>query len=121
MSVIQPMSNRIDPLAPDPNTGEWRVVYDPQTSHPESYHIQESGNGDCIAHAGTERYATQIVADHVAVPRLVEALEDARRTIHDMTWNRRVSGRVAERLQELTTRLGVALTTPATQPAAGEE
>lgn len=59
-----------------PDTGgEWRVVYDPATSHPESYHIREPGNGDCIAHAATERDAAQIVSDHNAVVKLVESIE----------------------------------------------
>lgn len=41
--------------------------------------------------------------------RLAAALEDAKKTIHDMTWNRRVSGRACLRLNELTARLDAAL------------
>src|SRR5690349_13052855 len=65
-------------LQPAPDAeGEWRVVYDDRPTHSANYHIREHGNGDCIAHAATERQAWQIVRDHSAVPKLVEALRDA--------------------------------------------
>jgi len=41
----------------------------------QGFHIREmNGNGDCIAHVPLERHAARIVANHNAVPKLVEAL-----------------------------------------------
>ena len=59
--------------------GEWRVVHDAKTSHPDNWHIRDGYNGDCLAHAGTERIAAQIVSDHKAAKSqalLVEALRE---------------------------------------------
>jgi hypothetical protein len=67
--------NHVDEQPAPETGGEWRVVYDPQTSHPENYHIREQGNGDCVAHASTQQHAAQIVADHNNSRKLIVALE----------------------------------------------
>jgi len=65
MKTLDEINNNAEQFTLDTEQ-EWRVVHDASTSHPDSWHIRDGYNGDCLAHAGTERIAAQIVSDHNA-------------------------------------------------------
>ena len=79
-------------IAPD-TEGEW--IYCHSINEFGNWHVRESGNGDCVAHATTERDAAQIVADHKSAKSqalLVEALEIFRSTLTPILRDHAVRG-----------------------------
>jgi len=68
------------PPQPAPDTGEWRVEYDPNAGA-MAYVLAGTPYGTSVI-ASTEgvRHAVQIVSDHNAVPRLIAALEELLRS-----------------------------------------
>jgi len=66
---------RLSETQPAPETGEWRLFEHYRSARGERTRILDSA-GIVVVETQTEAEANQIIADHAAVPRLVEALSE---------------------------------------------